>query len=456
LTTSANSSRADQSPIAFGSGVSTRPHLQAAEEACDLATAALVDSGVRRGDVDLAVVFVSGEHAANLRTLSLVIRHRLAPRCIIGVTGEGVVAGEQEFERTQGVAVLAGRLPGVEFTPFCSTYLPAISGSTEPTQTIHEKSPDDQADLAHLASAAGMKPGHRATLLFADPFSTPLDRLLPGLSSARALCGPAGGGRQGPIIGGLASASTRRGGNALLLNDRMFDAGLVGVSLGGPVRVDCVVSQGCRGFGPPMVVTSANGQLIRSLGGRPALEVLHELIELLSDDDRELLSRGLFIGRVVNEYKDRFGRDDFLIRTVPGVLKDAGAIAVSDHVRVGQTIRFHVRDARSADEDLAMLMDAQRLYDTPAGAILITCNGRGSRLFSRPNHDAAAVARIFDAADAEGAGEQLAKVGTAMRTHPRRAPLAGFFAAGEIGPVGNETYLHGQTACIALFRPPTP
>lgn len=412
-----------------------------------------MDSGVRRGDVDLAIVFASGEQAAQMRAIGLVARHRLAPRCVIGVSAEGVLAGDQEFERSAGVSVLAGRLPGVELTPFCSTDLPVQYGTTEGPAAAALAAHEDEADLAHLASAVGMRPGHRATLLLADGLSTPLGALLPGLSSARAMCGPGGNERRGPILGGLASAATRRGGNTLLLNDRVFDAGLVGVSLGGPVRVDAVVSQGCRGFGPPLVITSVKGQIVKSLGGRPALDVLHELIQELSDQDRNLLSRGLFVGRVVNEYKDRFGRDDFLIRAVPGVMKDAGAIAIADHLRVGQTIRFHVRDARSASEDLAMLMDVQRLHEPPAGAVVVTCNGRGTRLFNRANHDASAVARLFETADADAAGEQLAKPGVALRSRPRTPPIAGFFAAGEIGPVGDGTYLHGHTSCIALFRP---
>jgi small ligand-binding sensory domain FIST len=66
--------------------------------------------------------------------------------------------------------------------------------------------------------------------------------------------------------------------------------------------------------------------------------------------------------------------------------------------------------------------------EPPAGALLFSCNGRGRAMFGEPDHDALAVEREF-------AG----------------APAAGFFAAGEIGPVGGRSFLHGFTATLAVF-----
>jgi len=217
--------------------------------------------------------------------------------------------------------------------------------------------------------------------------------------------------------------------------------------------VDTVVSQGCRPFGPPMVITKARGNIILQLAGRPALEAVHEAVGDLPEEDRQKLQAGLFVGRVINEYKDRFGRGDFLIRNVMGVDQKSGALAVGDLVKTGQTIRLHFRDATTASEDLSLLMDAQKLYDRPAGALLITCNGRGSKLFGRPNHDVAAVLRAFAPASS---GEELAKSGHSIAPaspgQPHPIPLAGFVAAGEIGPIGGGSFLHGQSACVALFR----
>jgi small ligand-binding sensory domain FIST len=197
-----------------------------------------------------------------------------------------------------------------------------------------------------------------------------------------------------------------------------------------------------------MVVTSSRGQFIRTLGGRPAMDVLHELIEASSESDRKQISTGLLLGRVINEYKDHFGRSDYLLRGVVGVMKQDKAIAIAEPVRVGQTVRFHVRDAATAREDLAMLMDAQAIHDKPIGALLFTCNGRGTRLFPHPHHDASLIQHAFND---PVPGEVRAKAGSAVQAWPR-VPLAGFFAAGEIGPIGDEVFLHTQTASAVFFR----
>ena len=50
-----------------------------------------------------------------------------------------------------------------------------------------------------------------------------------------------------------------------------------------------------------------------------------------------------------------------LRRPLLGVEEQHNAIAVNELVKVGQTVRLHLRDARTADEDLGMLLDAQQL-----------------------------------------------------------------------------------------------
>ncbi len=137
---------------------------------------------------------------------------------------------------------------------------------------------------------------------------------------------------------------------------------------------------------------------------------------------------GLHIGRVINEYQEAFGRGDFLVRNVIGA-DESGSIAITDQIRIGVTVQFHVRDAETADEDLRSLL-AELEGDTHyEGALLFTCNGRGTRLFSKPDHDV-----------------------QALRDALGPLPVAGFFAMGELGPVGGQNFVHGFTASIALFE----
>ena len=211
----------------------------------------------------------------------------------------------------------------------------------------------------------------------------------------------------------------------MFLDDRVIDTGAVGVRVDG-IRIRALVSQGCRPIGSIYTVTVAEGNVIRELAGRPPLQRLQEVVEALPPEDRELVNRGLHVGRVIDEYKTELGRGDFLIRGVTGVDPQTGALAVGDRIEVGETIQFHVRDAATADEDLRNLLEQEA--EPADGALLFTCNGRGSRLFPVPDHDASLVSN---------------KLGG--------LPLAGFNCAGEIGPIGGKNFLHGFTASVALF-----
>lgn len=430
---------ASTSTLRLACGISGHPQVStAAEQVCEQCTAALGDTAT-----DLALLFFSGHHAEAAPYLAEMVHKRLTPRCILGVSAESVLGGQLELERAPGVSLLVGQFPGVELYPFTGESLAPVDPAPEAQQ--------------RLGAAIGVAPDLRATILFADPFSVPMIKLLPAMNKAIARARPpAADGDDTPppcLVGGLASSARQPGGNRLILNGKVYTAGAVGVSIRGPVRVDSIVSQGCRPFGPNLVITKSRGNIIMQLGGRPALEAVHDVVGEMPEADRQKLEAGLFVGRVINEYKERFGRGDFLIRNVTGVEQKSGALAVNDLFKVGQTVRLHFRDAATASEDLALLMDAQQLRERPAGALLITCNGRGTKLFPVPNHDAAAVVRAF--APPEG-GEQLSKFGEAIRPptqgQPHPLPLAGFFAGGEIGPVGKESFLHGHSACVVMFR----
>lgn len=418
-----------QTQIRFCSALSASPETSRAAEMVADHCGNTLDA-----QADVAFAFFTGHHCDFASVIAETILKRLNPKVLIGVSGGTVLADTTELEGSAGVSLLCGRLPGARVQGFNVLDFPV---------------PDDTPEsLAALGEAAGYGPDQRCTMLFADPFSTPLVRLLPALNAARPP------GVKTGIFGGLASAANQPNGNVFLLNDRVLTSGGVGVTMGGSFRVDSLVSQGCRPFGPNLVVTRAQRNIIFELGGRPALEAVSEAVAALSDGEREGLKSGLFIGRVISEYKDRFGRDDFLIRSVRGVDHNRGAIAVDELMHVGQTIRLHMRDAITAHEDLLLLLDAQRLYETPKGVLLFSCNARGRRLFDQPNHDAGLISRAFLPSPP---GESLAKPGTQIDPLAGPVvPLAGFFASAEIGPLGEESFVHGHTACAAIFRDESP
>lgn len=378
------------------------------EEIRDGLLAEVDADGFGPGACGLAICFLSAGARYVARELSEQLRNRLAPEAYLAVSCEGVIGGDRELERTPGAALFVADLPGVLLKPF------AIGA--DDWQAICE-------DRQELRRRVCTPEQHRGQILLADPFTTPIDAVLPAFDAAT----------DGVTVGGMASGSARPGGNVLILNDRICLDGAVGVGLGGAIRLETLVSQGCRPVGEPLLVTRSDGPYILELRRRPAIEMLEELLQTLPEDDLLLFRRtGLFIGVAIDETRDEFHRGDFLVRGLQGVDRDRHAISVGEPVRPGQTIQLHVRDAGTAGEDLRELLAPHRL-DTPAGALLFSCNGRGSRMFDTPNHDVSVTREVL-------AG----------------MPVAGFFAMGELGPVGGRTFIHGHTASLALLRPDLP
>jgi small ligand-binding sensory domain FIST len=354
-------------------------------------------AGLAGAPADLAVVFVGAGHAGTAESIRAAVSERLRPRVLLGVTTHGVLAGAQELEVPHAVVVWAAALPGVTLTPV--RYAPVVDPVAEPTTWA------DPPDAVCL-------------LLLADPFSFPTDGFLAWAAQARPGL---------PVSGGMASGAARPGGNRLLLDDAVHTDGAVGVALDGPLRVRQVVSQGCRPVGRSWVVTRSEGNVLQELAGASALERIRETFSEASPEDQALMQRGLHLGIVIDEYREEFERGDFLVRGVLGAQQRTGAVVVGDVVDVGRTVQFHVRDASSADEDLRALL-APGFGADAVGALLFTCNGRGTRLFGTPHHDAAIVSEALGG-----------------------APLAGFFCAGELGPIGGRSFVHGFTASLLVI-----
>jgi small ligand-binding sensory domain FIST len=228
----------------------------------------------------------------------------------------------------------------------------------------------------------------------------------------------------------MASARAGSDGALLLHGEHAHAGGAVGVRLDGVELLPCV-SQGAAPLGPELTVTAAEGQVISELAGVPALEKLREVVLDLPEHQRDLVAQGPLLGLVIDGGKPEYLQGDFLVRGLVGADPDEGTIAVGAPVRAGQVVRLHARDADSASRDLHEALDLRREAlggAAPAGALVFTCNGRGRAMFGTSDHDAEAI------------GDTLGDV-----------PAAGFFCAGEIGPVGGESFLHGFTATVGVF-----
>ncbi|REE96101.1 FIST signal transduction protein [Thermomonospora umbrina] len=384
--------------VRFADGLALGPDLTSAAE-----SAVQQALGPLTSPADLLCVFVASEdpdaveEAARRATR---VAASAGVGIVVGCNGSGVIGGNRGVEEASAVSAWAGSLPEARLEAF----------RLETLRT------DDRLVVV------GMPEGRDddvVGMMLADPYSFPVDAFVE--RSGEALPGL-------PLVGGLAGGQGP-GLTRLFLDDEIFTDGAVGVVLGGPVTAATVVSQGARPIGPDMVVTKADENVLYELAGTPALEKLEQIVLTLPEEEQEMAAHGLLIGVAMDEYAEEHEHGDFLVRGVVGADTDTGAIAIGDVVEVGRTVRFQVRDAGAADEDLAELLD--RFDLTPVeGALLFSCNGRGRAMFPNSDHDVRLLRRTFG-----------------------QAGVGGFFAAGEIGPVSGRNHVHGFTASILAFGP---
>ncbi len=362
---------------------------------------ALADCG---GQPTCGFLFVSADWLPQIgEVLDLIRLHGRIP-LLVGTVGAGLIGCQREAEGASGMSLLLIRLPDTTLTPVLISAA-QIEESTGP---------------AYWQMETGLAPEDvDAWIVFANPFVPELEHWLTEWNVAYP---------QAPSIGGLASGGGEASEHVLLLDGRATDAAVLALAVKGR-RIRTIVSQGCKPVGEPFTITRAEENLVYEMGSRPAYQVLSETFNALSDDEKERARGNLFAGLAASEYVADLKRGDFLVRNLLGADPDTGAVAIGARARTGQTLQYQLRDKITAHADLVELAERNGYgLGTPFASLVFSCNGRGQRFFGVPDHDAATLAEIF-------------------------GPLAsaGFFCNGEIGPIGNASFLHGYTASVALF-----
>lgn len=365
---------------------------------------------------DFAILFVSPHFQQEYEHIPALLKKELGVKHFIGCSAGGLIGGGIEVEQQKAVALTAAILPGVEIKTF---------------HLEDEQLPDLDDAPSSWEKLVGLQTQQEPSfILLPDPFSFQIDTLVQGLDYAfpRAV-----------KLGGLASGANRAGVNALFRDDELHRTGAVGASITGNVTVDAVVAQGCRPIGKTYSVTKCHNNFLIELDGVSAVRVLKELLESLSAQDQELARNSLFLGVVMDEFKDDFKVGDFLIRNILGIEPRTGSLVIGELLRNERRVQFHLRDAATSADDLQMMLKRycdQRSDDKKseaAGALLFSCLGRGRYLYGEANHDS-----------------------DCFRQYLGEVPLGGFFCNGEIGPVGGTTFLHGYTSSFGIFREKEP
>lgn len=343
----------------------------------------------------MAFAFVSADYLPHLEEFSEIVRVDGRVTELAGATGWGIITDGVEMEEQSGFCLLALADPKTQFEP----------------SVITQQSPGS-------ASIHGTGLAPESSIVLANPFVLDVETWLAGWNSAWPGV---------PCIGGLASASGQPDDCAVFYNGRVVEG--LAVKISGGLKVQPMVSQGCRPIGEPLTVTRAESNVVYSLGARPAYEALESAFETLADNEKATARGNLFAGLAGNEYVEDFKSGDFLIRNIIGADPQTGAVVIGGIPRIGQTLQYQLRDRRSADSELRAVMRAAAAEcGRPLASLVFACTGRGTRLFGSKSHDATLMESAFG-------------------VHP----VAGLFCNGEIAPLGGKSYIHSYTLSCALF-----
>ncbi len=369
-----------------------------------------VDTQLAGVPADVVFAFVYPQQTDQYTLMVEAIAERYPAAALVGCSAAGVVGGGREVEHEPALSLTAAALPGVEVEPF----------HLMPNE-IELLGDDPLLWRRRLGVERSANPQF---VLLPDPFTCDAEKLLRVLDEAYPTSAK---------TGGLASGGAAPGENRLFVGSEVHSAGAVGLVLRGNILVDTIVAQGCRPIGDPLFVTWAEDNILCQLEGRRATEVLSELYDSLPGDDQALFRSALHLGVVQQEGEQEYRHGDFLIRNVIGMDPESGVLAVGERLNNGQVVQFHVRDARTSASDLETMLERCRQDlggSHPQGALLFSCLGRGESLYGVADHDSQMIA------------DNLGPV-----------PIGGFFCNGEIGPIGGQSFLHGYTSSIAVFRP---
>ena len=393
-----------------------RSALSAATDLKTACTECAAVIGVDGEPPDLLLAFASPQ-LADLEDLPSELARTLRPRQLAGCSGGGVLAEGREIESGAGLALLAAWWPRVDGVAAVRTQSRLLSreelpGPDAPPSAWHELFEVERESIRGFA-------------IFPDPWSFPVTPLLDGLDYAF---------HGVPKFGGLVSGSGGTTDQHLFLDDRHHGRGAVVVAFAGDLRIDTVVTQGCRPIGRPGTVTEGTGQDLMRVDDRTALGFLQEQIDALDETETEMARRStMFIGLAMDPFTfDAPDDGEYLMRNIVGLDRQRGSLTIAGRPSAGRKIRFHLRDATASDDDLRRVLAGALKGPPPTGALLFACLGRGRDLYGDADHDSRAFRDAFGP-----------------------VPIGGFFCNGEIGPVGVQTYLHGYTAVFALFRPGT-
>ncbi len=382
-------------------GVGHSQDLSTADAAEHATLMAMGNAGIAKAD--LAIVFATINYQTEYEQLHQAVQANSSCDELIGCSGMSVLTSGGEFEEEPAIAVMVLR----------SEQLSAVSFSAKGTES--EVSEQIQENIKSAMQDDSL------LIIFPDIRAVNPAELVKQI------------GRDGtalPVVGAAVSGDATGAEMYHWKDAQATEGGATGVLLSGNFNTEIGVAQGCQPIGKPREVTKADGQIIFELDGEPALENFKGTLQLLTQEDIRRSGGTVFVGIAMDDTNKNPTRGDFLIRNLVGISEEHAALAISEEVKTGQLVQFHLRNPAAAAEEIqaivAQLAEKTR-EQSPAFGLYFNCLGRGKGLYGVTNHDINIIQNQFPG-----------------------LPVIGFFGNSEFAPIGGHNFAHAYTGVFVL------
>ena len=382
-------------------GVGHSQDLSTADAAEHATLMAMGNAGIAKAD--LAIVFATINYQTEYEQLYQAVQANSSCDELIGCSGMSVLTSGGEFEEESAIAVMVLR----------SEQLSAVSFSAQGTES--EVGAQIQENIQSALQDDSL------LIIFPDIRAVNPAELVKQIGSD---------GTALPVVGAAASGDATGAQMYHWKDAQATEGGATGVLLSGNFNTEIGVAQGCQPIGKPREVTKADGQIIFELDGEPALENFKGTLQLLTQDDIRRSGGTVFVGIAMDDTNRNPTRGDFLIRNLVGINEEHAALAISEEVKTGQLVQFHLRNPAAAAEEIqaivAQLAEKTR-EQSPAFGLYFNCLGRGKGLYGVTNHDINIIQDQFPG-----------------------LPVIGFFGNSEFAPIGGRNFAHAYTGVFVL------
>ncbi len=214
-------------------------------------------------------------------------------------------------------------------------------------------------------------------------------------------------------------------------DDRIEQRSAMALVLSRGVRMDTIIMHGCKPAGGYHTITKAEGAVILEIDGKPALDVIADLLG--PDSDKSWEDYPLFVTLGVNK-GDKFGpfkEEEYANRLVMAVDKERRALVMFENdLRAGFEVQLMRRSIdfdyiRRRSQDLLERVGDRR----PFFALYIDCLARASAYCGTEREEAEEVQRVIGA----------------------KMPLLGMYSGVEIAKVGNDMQALDWTGVLCVF-----